>query len=82
MKKALIVTAFAGFIKSFLSNDIKILQEMGYEVHCAANIFHAGAEGMNDYFANMGVVFHQIDFSSNKPISKETILSYIELKKY
>lgn len=81
MKKALIVTAFAGFIKSFLSNDIKILQEMGYEVHCAANIFHAGAEGMNDYFAYMGVVFHQIDFSSNKPISKETILSYIEVKK-
>ena len=81
MKKALIVTAFARFVKSFLTNDIKILQDMGYEVHCAANIHHAGAECMNDYFADMGVIFHQIDFSSNKPISKETIVSYLEMKK-
>lgn len=81
MKKALIVTAFARFVKSFLTNDIKILQDMGYEVHCAANIHHAGAECMNDYFADMGVIFHQIDFSSNKPISKETIVSYLEVKK-
>lgn len=50
MKKALIVTAFAGFIKSFLDNDIMLLQEMGYEVHCAANKYHAGAEEIDDYF--------------------------------
>lgn len=81
MKKALIVTAFARFVKSFLTNDIKILQDMGYEVHCVANIHHAGAECMSDYFADMGVIFHQIDFSSNKPISKETIVSYLEVKK-
>lgn len=81
MKKALIVTAFARFIKSFLTNDIKILQDMGYEVHCAANIHHAGAECMEKYFLDMNVTFHQIDFSSNKPISKETLLSYKEMKK-
>ena len=50
MKKALIVTAFARFVKSFLTNDILILQSMGYEVHCAANIHHAGAECMDEYF--------------------------------
>ena len=81
MKKALILTAFARFIKSFLTNDIKILQDMGYEVHCAANIHHAGAECMEKYFLDMNVTFHQIDFSSNKPISKETLLSYKEMKK-
>ena len=75
-KKALIVTALAGFIRSFLTNDIKILQEMGYEVHCAANIDHAGAEGMAEYFQKMNVIFHQIEFSSNKPISKETVIAY------
>ena len=78
-KKALIVTALAGFIKCFLSNDIHILQNMGYEVHCAANVNHAGAECMLDYFNEMKVVFHQIDFSSNKPLSKNTFRSYIEL---
>lgn len=81
MKKALIVTAFARFVKSFLTNDIRILQSMGYEVHCAANIHHAGAECMDEYFKEMDVVFHQIEFSSSKPISRETFISYIEMKK-
>lgn len=79
MKKALIVTALARFTKSFLTNDIITLQEMGYEVHCAANIHHAGAECMPEYFKEMNVAFHQIDFSSSKPLSLETLKSYREM---
>lgn len=75
-KKALIVTALARFTKSFLTNDIITLQKMGYEVHCAANIHHAGAECMPAYFQEMNVIFHQIDFSSSKPISLATLKSY------
>ena len=75
MKKVLICTALAKFIKSFLENDILILQEKGYEVHVAANINHVGAEGMEKYFQNMNVIFHQVDFSSNKPFSKSTIIA-------
>lgn len=78
-KKALIVTALARFTKSFLTNDIIILQKMGYEVHCAANIYHAGAECMPQYFKEMNVIFHQIDFSSSKPLSIETLKSYKEI---
>lgn len=81
MKKALIVTALARFTKSFLTNDIITLQQMGYEVHCAANINHIGAECMPEYFDAMNVIFHQIDFSSNRPISLETIKSYREMNK-
>ncbi len=80
MKKALIVTALARFTKSFLTNDIITLQNMGYEVHCASNIHHAGAECMPDYFETMNVVFHQIDFSSSKPLSLDTLKSYREIK--
>ena len=80
MKKALIVTAFARFIKSFLTNDVLFLQSKGYEVHCAANINHPGAECMPDYFKDMGVVFHQIDFSSNKPVSKESAISMKQMR--
>ena len=58
--KALIVTALAGFIRSFLKNDIAILQSMGYEVHCAANINHAGGDGLDKFFGESNVVFHQI----------------------
>ncbi|KNY26575.1 glycosyltransferase [Pseudobacteroides cellulosolvens] len=79
-KRAIIITAFARFIKSFLTNDILILQRMGYEVHCAANINHAGAECMLQYFKDMNVVFHQIDFSSNKPLSRKTLVSYKQMR--
>jgi hypothetical protein len=72
-KRALIVTALAGFVRSFLTHDIELLKDMGYEVHCAANIHHPGAEGMEDYFNNLGVVFHQIDFSSNRLLSRNTL---------
>ena len=37
MKRALIVAATGGFLNGFLIPDMKLLQEMGYEVHCAAN---------------------------------------------
>ena len=81
MKKALIVTALSGFIRSFLTNDIKTLQSMGYEIHCAANKNHNGADGMEAYFKENNIIFHQVSFLSNKPLSKETLSSYIELKK-
>lgn len=79
MKKALITTALAGFIRSFLEQDIKILQSMGYEVHCAANNFPYD-EGIGQYFESLGVPFHQIDFSSNKPLSSKTVSSYYQFK--
>lgn len=78
--EVLICTAFAGFVKSFLTNDILILQEKGYKVHCAANINHPGAECMKDYFKEMNVIFHQIDFSSNKPVSMETVKSMKQMQ--
>lgn len=79
--KALIVASLAGFIRSFLTHDIELLQEKGFEVHCAANINHPGAEGMIDYFKKHNVIFHQIDFSSYRPLSSETLKSYYEIKK-
>lgn len=80
IKKAIVITSLAGFIRSFLTHDIELLQSMGYEVHCAANIHHPGAEGMEEYFQEHNVIFHQIDFSSNKPLSKETLRAYKQVK--
>jgi glycosyltransferase involved in cell wall biosynthesis len=37
MPKALIVATVSGFLPQFESNNVKILQEYGYEVHFAAN---------------------------------------------
>jgi glycosyltransferase involved in cell wall biosynthesis len=80
VKQALIVTALAGFVRSFLTDDIRLLQERGYRVSCAANINHPGADGLEDYFEKLDVEFFQIDFSSNEPFSKNTLDSYRELK--
>ena len=81
MKKALIVTALAGFARSFLSNDMRILQNMGYEVHCAANKNHPGADNIEDYFADIGVIFHQIGFTSSDPLSHETLTALRQFRK-
>ena len=37
MKKALFVTHTSRFLVQFEMNDIRILQSMGLEVHCATN---------------------------------------------
>ena len=78
--QVLIVTALAGFVRSFLNNDITILQSMGYDVHCAANKMHPGADGIEEYFIEKHIIFHQIDFSSNKPISMASWRAWRQLR--
>lgn len=76
MRKALIVTALAGFVRSFLMSDIACLRDLGFEVHCAANAHHPGSEGVVEALSQAGVIFHQVDFSSSKPLSFETVKAW------
>ena len=80
MKRALIVAATGGFLNGFLIPDMKLLQEMGYEVHCAANGNSVSTFVPEKRFASIGVTFHQIDFSSTSPISKESLTAYKQYK--
>ncbi len=80
-KKALIVTALAGFITSFLRSDIAILQEMGYEVQCAANVGSHDLKKMEQIFTQMGVRFHKVDFSSRSPISKDSWTAWKQMRR-
>lgn len=86
MKRALIVAATGGFLRGFLIPDMKLLQEMGYEVHCAANGASVSTFKPEEFFEAIGVSFHQINFSSTSPISKDSLMSYVQykelLKKY
>ena len=56
------------------------MQEMGYEVHCAANGNSVSTFVPEERFASIGVTFHQIDFSSTSPISKESLTAYKQYK--
>ena len=73
MKRALIVASTAGFIKGFLIHDMQLLQEMGYEVHCIANAKSIVLFKAEELFPSLGIKFHQIDFSSSSPLSKENL---------
>lgn len=72
MKKALVVTALAGFAYGFLENDMKTLQNMGYEVHCAANKEYEKNIDAEVHFPSIGVAYHQIKFDSKSPLSKKS----------
>lgn len=79
-KKALIVSALAGFIVTFLEHDIETLQSMGYEVHCAGNASNKNPIENENSFLEMGTVFHQVDFSSKSPLSRDSLKAFKEIK--
>lgn len=62
MKKALIVTTVSGFVPQFEMNNVKILQNLGYEVHYASNYNnpHYGCD--NKRLDGTNIIKHQIDF--------------------
>lgn len=76
MKKALVITALSGFIKSFLLDDINILNKMGYEVHTASNSNGEHSIGFDKFTMDNNLIHHEIEFSSTSPFSKETFKAY------
>lgn len=78
-KKALLVTRVGGFIQQFALEHVKILQEMGYEVHYASNFDQAvyGKDHSPTY--DSGIICHHIPFVRS-PFSLETWHCYKQLK--
>ena len=74
MKKVLFVATVGNFF-NFEKSDMDILEDFGYEVHCAAN-FYDGDSGLNE---TDNRILHQIDFNRS-PYSKQTIVAYRQLK--
>lgn len=61
-KKALLVTTVSGFIPQFEMNNVRILQNMGYEIHYAANYNTPSYGKDNHRLDGTGIIQHQIDF--------------------
>lgn len=74
MKKVLIVATLSTFIAQFEKNDIHLLQDMGYEVHCAAN-FQNDKGGLD----NENIIKHPIDIQRS-PYSIKNLKAYKQLK--
>ena len=62
MKKVLLVTRASGFIPQHEMNNVKILQEMGFEVHYATNLQDVVYGKDNQRLQGTGIITHQIDF--------------------
>lgn len=76
MKKALIVASVYGFIHHFERNDIKILQELGYEVTVASNL-----DNYKNELEDLNINLIHIPFQRN-PFSLKNITAYKELDKF
>ncbi len=74
MKKALIIATIEDFL-NFETNNIKLLQNMGYQVHVAANSLDVIRS-----FNMENVEKHQIDFVRN-PFTVKNIVAYKQLCK-
>ena len=75
MSQKAIVVATVGRFYNFEKNDIKLLQELGYEVHVATNMQIEPEDNMDGF----EVIKHQVDFARS-PFSKNNIIAYKQLK--
>lgn len=80
MKKALLVTTVSGFVPQFEMNNVRILQEMGYEVHYASN-YHTPSYGNDNVrLDGTGIIRHQIDFARSPFAVANNSSAYKQLK--
>ena len=86
MKKALMLASVPSMIEQFNMNNIKILQNMGYEVHVACNFDDGGTldksrvDEFKKELKEKNIIFFNIPFSRN-PFSIKNITAYKETKK-
>lgn len=85
MKKALMLASVPSMIEQFNMNNIKILQELGYEVDVACNFEDGGTLNLNRVnefkkeLEDKGIKYYNIPFSRS-PFSSNNIKAYKETK--
>lgn len=80
MKKVLLVTTVSGFIPQFEMNNVKILQNMGAEIHYAANYDMPSYGTDNHRLDGTEIIRHQVDFERS-PFNKKNLKAYRQLKR-
>lgn len=78
MKKVLIITTISGFVPTFEIDNVRILKELGYEVHYASNFKTPVYEFDEDLFEKEEIIIHHIDFVRS-PFDLKNIHVYKQL---
>lgn len=81
MKKVLLVATVGGFVPQFELNDVKILQNMGYEVHYCANFKRMVYDVDTEVFKKHDIKLHQIDIYGSPKRLYANIKAFLQLKK-
>ncbi len=81
MKKVLILTTIGGFLSQFELNDVKLLIEMGYQIHYASNFQNPIYEVREEELKAMGVILHHISIEKSPLKIKRNLKALLELKK-
>lgn len=85
MKKALMVASVASMIQQFNMRNLCILQELGYEVHVAANFKKGNTcsgekiQALQQELEQKGIKWYQIDFDRNVMNIKADALAYRQM---
>jgi len=80
MRKALIVATIGGFLPVSEINNARLLQELGFEVHYAANMKNRIYEYDEQKLIDEGFILHHVEFSKNPFHFKRLIESIQEVK--
>ena len=81
MKRVLIVTHVSGFVPQFEMNNVRILQDLGYEVHYASNYNSPSYGTDNSRLDGTGIIRHQVDFVRSPFALRANKEAYLQLKK-
>ena len=80
-KKVLILTTIAGFLPQFEMNNVKILKQLGYQVHYASNFVNPVYAINPDELTAQGIVLHQVDIHKSPLHLVENIKAFFKSKK-
>lgn len=78
-RKVIFVANTARFFVMFEQNNIRLLQSMGYEVHCASNFEQERDVDAKTILQQLNVTIHQIDIARS-PFSMRNLTAYRQLK--
>ena len=79
MKKILYITTISGFLPQFEKEDVRIMQEMGYEIHYASNFRHPVYPFEEGELTGQGIILHQTDISKSPRRLRENIRAVRQL---
>jgi len=86
MKRALILASVASMIDQFNIPNIKLLQDLGYEIHVACNFIHGSTcsdqkiQILQKKLQEMKVLYYQIDFARNILKIGQNLKAYQQVK--